>query len=380
MIVKRLLLLLTGIFALNNTNAQRFQPSTTLMGQQHNNVLYGERDIAADTAGIYLDKNGIIYPKVRIPNDELRAANSSLQEWYRGNEKEFVEIARGYNCNFESYSDINAAVLNDSIVETVARRLNIAPTNTITFLIHGFRKPFAPQNGDSSSPEDFETLAATFQRFNSTQTKIVSVYWDALYGCCFSASSKKNRPLFELFELAQTHAEKAGNTLRKIASKISKDTLDVVSHSLGAKVALHALLDISQIPSDTPTNTRVNICLIAPAVSGDMIVENYMKRRPPNDISSTDNYHLYIVYNEDDFVLRKKDNRIGIFGPGPYKYGNTTLGCNYKGAALKLQSKFNSLFKFSEIKLYDLSRVGKCHLVSCYCYGNNLERVLADMK
>src|SRR5690606_13418759 len=139
--------------------AQQFLPSTTLMGQPHNNVLYGERDIAADTAGIYLDKNRIIYPNVRIPNDKLREANSSLQEWYKKNEKEFVEIARGYNCDFASYSDINAAVLNDSIVETLSRRLNMAPTNTMTFLIHGFRKPFAPQNGDSSSPEDFETLA-----------------------------------------------------------------------------------------------------------------------------------------------------------------------------------------------------------------------------
>ncbi|MBD1432343.1 hypothetical protein H8B06_05865 [Sphingobacterium sp. DN00404] len=357
-----------------------FLLSKSLFAQQHSNVLYGERDLYTDTGSIYLDKAGIIYPKVRIPNDELGEANSSLQEWYKKNDKKFVEIARLYNCNFESYNDINAAILNDSIIETVTRNLNKTPTNTATFLIHGFRKPFDTQNGDSSSPDDFETLAATFKKFNSAKTKIVSIYWDALYGCCFSASSKKNKPLFELFELAQAHAEKTGNTLRKIVSKISKDTLNVVSHSLGAKVALYALLDISKIPINTPKNSRVNICLIAPAISANLIIENYMKRQPENDIFFSDNYNLYLAYNEHDFVLRKKDNRIGIFGPGPYKYGNTTLGCNYKREALKLQSQFNALFKFSGIKLYDLSNVGKCHLVSCYCFGNNLEKVLADMK
>ena len=76
-----------------------------------------------------------------------------------------------------------------------------------------------------------------------------------------------------------------------------------------------------------------NICLIAPALSGDSF-KNYYTRTTKFDFKSKDNYKLTILYNDHDFVLRKK---VGWFGPGPYKYVNTTLGCNTKGCTLDFQ-------------------------------------------
>lgn len=353
--------------------------SISLFGRNPN-VLYGERNLDLDTASIYFDKEGSIYPAVRIADDELKNANNSLKEWYSKNEEKFIEIGRLYSCDFDTYSDSNYEILNEAIMQVVIKNLNAAPNSSLTFLIHGFRKPFKPTQYDTSSPEDYETMITSFHKFNTANTKMITVYWDALYDCCFSGNPKRNKPLFKLFERSQKNAEYTGNSLKRILGQISKDTVNIITHSLGAKVAVYSVLNISDSPFNTPSNKRVNICLIAPAISADLISKNYEKRIPEADLSLSDNYHLYIAYNENDFVLKKKDDRWGLFGPGPFKYGETTLGFNYKRAAIKLQSQFKTLFEHSSIQLYDVSYVGKCHLVSCYCYEDNLEDIFMDMQ
>jgi hypothetical protein len=93
-----------------------------------------------------------------------------------------------------------------------------------------------------------------------------------------------------------------------------------------------------------------------------------------------DNYSLFIIYNEKDFVLKKRDNKIGILGPGPYKYGITTLGCNHHKCTIKLEKYFKTNYPNSPIHLYNLSYIGKCHHVRCYCYGVNIEEAFGDME
>jgi Alpha/beta hydrolase of unknown function (DUF900) len=348
---------------------------------QSTHVLYGERNPETNTTNLYFDKEGLLYPNYSIPNDSLLKSNNSLRVWYGKNEKVFIEIAKKYKCSFDGYSNANCFTLNDSIGAFFTRLLDSKHSNGIAFLIHGFRKPFVAINGDSDSPTDYSTLAQTFQKYYPSNTAIVGVYWDGLYSCCFSSNLKKNARLLRLFEIAQTNAEKTGEGLKKIMSQLNQDTITIITHSLGAKVALYSVLNIStNASSKTPTNKRVNICLIAPAISAESISDNYLKRNPTPAIPTADNYHLFIVYNEKDFALKKKEHKLLLFGPGPYKYGNTTLGCNFKNAALKLETKFKVSFKQSTLRIYNCTKsVGKCHHVRCYCSAYNLKEVFGDM-
>lgn len=347
---------------------------------QGTNVLYGERDLETSNTNLYFDKEGLLYPNYKIPNDSLIKSNNSLKEWYSKNENLFIEIAKKYNCGFDGFSDANCSTLNDSIGAFFARLINSKHINSIAFLIHGFRKPFVAINGDSDSPTDYSTLAQTVQKYYPSNTAIVGVYWDGLYSCCFSSNLKKNARLLQLFEIAQTNAEKTGEGLKKIIGQLPQDTITIITHSLGAKVALYATLNFSNNALKTLTNKRVNICLIAPAISAESISDNYLNRNPTLSIQTADNYHLFIVYNEKDFALKKKEHKLLLFGPGPYKYGNTTLGCNFKNAALKLETKFKGSFKQSSLRVYNCTKsVGKCHHVRCYCSADNLKEVFGDM-
>jgi hypothetical protein len=82
-----------------------------------------------------------------------------------------------------------------------------------------------------------------------------------------------------------------------------------------------------------------------------------------------------IVYNEDDFVLKKKDPKTGVFGPGANGYGKTGLGCNHHNQAKKLRAYFEKNFPKSQISLLDKTSLGKCHSLRCYTQGKELEKV-----
>ena len=167
----------------------------------------------------------------------------------------------------------------------------------------------------------------------------------------------------------------AGKALKKIVSGINSETITFVTHSLGAKVAVFALFNVDNDLLPTLSNSRINICLIAPAISAEVIFDNYYKRNSKVDFKSKDNYKISIVYNEQDFVLLKKDPIVGWFGPGPFEYGNTTLGCNYNNVAKALKTKFLLKLQNSPIELFNFAFVGKCHYVSCYCIDDSLEEV-----
>jgi hypothetical protein len=292
-----------------------------------------------------------------------------------GNGSEFLKISAAYKCNFDKCNSENCTGLNNSIAASLRKKINDLNSEyqSVTFLIHGFRKPFKEENGDTDSPYDFSLMRNAIDKYYGEKTLYVEIYWDAYYDCCFSARASNNERLFELFGHAQSNAEFVGKSLNAVITGLNYSKINIVTHSLGAKVALNALFDTETTGVKTPSNQKVNICLIAPAISPESIYTNYYKRNSDIDFKNKDNYNLVVVYNEKDFVLRKKDNKVGLFGPGPYKYGNTTLGCNHHDAATNLVVKIKKDYPNSNIKSFDVSYVGKCHLVSCYCYSDNLE-------
>jgi hypothetical protein len=346
---------------------------------QNKHVLYGERDLNPGSIKIFFDKEGWIYPNLRIENTSLANCNSSLKDWYAKHPLDFVKIASMYRCLFDDFNERNASQLNDSISSVLVRAIKSTKQGSVTFLLHGFRKAFVSKNSDTDSQEDFKLLKETFLKFHSKGTEIVEVYWDGMYDCCFSTKTKTNKALFQLFEEAQLNAEKTGIGFKHIVNSIHLDTLNIITYSLGAKVAFYSLLNLNNGKLKTPSNTCVNICLIAPAISPNLIAENYFDRNSELNFKNRDNYRLFIVYNEKDFALKKKDPLFLLFGPGPFKYGNTTLGCNCKHSASLLKQKFAENYPNSPIRLYNLSVVGKCHYMRCYCKSDNLKAVCEDL-
>jgi hypothetical protein len=113
--------------------------------------------------------------------------------------------------------------------------------------------------------------------------------------------------------------------------------------------------------------------LIAPAIGGIESFENYWNRNTSLNFKEKDNYSWYILYNEKDFALRKKDSKMGLFGPGCVNYGNTTLGCNHQNEIEKLQRLFNKQYPKSTIKFENMTWMGKKHSLKYYAEGNILQ-------
>ena len=350
--------------------------ANSLIVAQSTHVLYGERDLKNEHLAIYIDKEGSLYPNYSISNSSLDSCNASLKDWYKKHSIDFISISKLYNCNFSTYSIENCNILNDSIVSSVQHTINTkkGEYTSVSFLIHGYRKPFVKTNGDRTSPRDYATLEEAINK--SFTTLFVVVYWDGMYGCCFSTNTKENKQLYHLLQEAKKNALPVGQCLRKVLFNLHFDTINVITHSLGAEVAINALFNTSDCAFQTPTNSRINICLIAPALSEDSF-KNYYNRTTSYDFKTKDNYKLTILYNDHDFVLRKK---VGWFGPGPYKYVNTTLGCNTKGCTLDFQNRFKNNFANSSLQLIDGSGVGQCHLIACYCSSYCIEELFGSLK
>lgn len=343
------------------------------------NVLFGEVPKSGNVTAVFFDREGSIYPEYFIPDSSLRGAGSSLRQWYKRHPADFRRIAMNYHCAFTTYTGESARVLNDSI--TVAARRIIdrnkgSSKNAVTFLVHGFRKRYTSINGDTPSPADYTVLEAAIDRYTTFKTAFVTVYWDGMYGTFSKKNLKQNRDLLRSFETARENAAAAGRSLRFLMAGLAVDTLNVVTHSLGAEVACSALFDTCGSCCTTPVNKVVHICLIAPAIGGEERFKSYCVRNPQK-AAEADNYRLCIVYNTNDFVLKKK---YGILGPGPYKYGETTLGCSWNGTATNLQAYFKEHYPTSAIELVDLSDAVSCHHISCYAAGDNLKPMVAFMR
>jgi hypothetical protein len=343
-------------------------------------VLYGERKEDIESLSLYFDKEGTIYPEYYISDNSLENSQASLIKWYKKNTQTFREICKQYEINADEASDENIALLQVAIVKRFVSKAGTPSdsVNSITFLIHGFRKPFKENQTDYTSIEDYKALEKSIQNLSKQKTRFVEIYWDGNYDCCIGKNIFRNKRIFRLFEDAQLNAERTGNNLRNIINNINFEKVNILTHSLGALVAVQSTFNYKPSSVETPAK-KISICLIAPAIAGESVFNSYYTRNTPYDFKQKDNYRLAIAYNENDFILKKKFNAVGVnWGPGPYKYGNTTLGCNYENEAVKLKNMFNKKFANSYIELIDLSKAGSCHYLGndCYSKGNTLENVV----
>jgi hypothetical protein len=347
----------------------------------HNYVLFGERQLTDSIPSVYFDKNGNPYPNHFIPDSVLAECNGSLESFYSKYPEEFKKIAYNYRCNFNTYSSNHVSILNDSILANVANAINNAyDKNTpLIFIIHGFRKSFTNKPGVYTSVIDYDIFIHSWSNLSHKKTGFVRVFWDGTYGE-FKMNTKAMKNIFPLFLQAQQNADAVGLGLRKLLLNIPHYDISIFAHSLGGKVATAALFNTQSNNIQTPSNPTINIVLIAPAIAGLNVFKYYYCRNTSYPFEQHDNYRLYILYNCKDFVLKKKDFIIELFGPGPLKHGATTLGCNYKNEAIKTKTFFKSHFKQSPITLINMTKMlKKCHHLRCYCANNNLNELNHQM-
>ncbi len=309
------------------------------------NVHFGERDL--NRAAICYDYEGNIYPPIFISDSEMSIAESRLSIWYETHTKEKDSIIHLLNlAHSVSLSD-----LNDQLFHYYLKSFTNGDNRSPLFLVHGFRKSFHETEGDVSSVTEFERCKETVDpRFLP-----VEIYWDGFYDCCFSMNKKKNTELFELFEQAYSNASKVASTFARNLSNLPSSTIQLVGHSLGGKIVLEAA------SLKTNQNQNWQVTAIAPAMDTRLL-----------SLLSFQQTKLLILYNEHDFVLLKKDNKLGWFGPGVDDYGSTRLGCNYKNE-LNILSKME---KFKTIlTVIDCSDLGKNHSWRVYIREGKMDLV-----
>lgn len=339
-------------------------------------VVFGQKHPNDTLTSIYFDCKGFIYPDNVVQNTELLACKASLYDWYNTHTEYTDSILDVYNISklrvtIESshgqasettYRFISS--LNDTLIKEKIRYLDsLANGNGLEFYIHGFRKSYLENERDVTSVTEFGMLASELDKTRTRKNLVVRVYWDGMYDCCFSANRKKNTELFELFETAAQHAESVSNSFSKLLYSSTSASINIIGHSLGAKVAVQGVLESANYTS------KFNVCLIAPAIPGSLINMYY------EEMEILPSCKWLVVYNEKDFVLKKKDNKVGMFGPGAHRYGETTLGCNKNKDAEKLEKWMKEKRPNIPFNLLDKTEIGKCHSLRCYTKNDQLTEV-----
>ena len=363
--------------------------TTNLASQKNKHVLYGEKAIyyqpLENEFGLFFDKNGDIYSNDIIKKTDLIAHKSSLKEFYKQNPARFLAISKKYNLEFITYSDENFSVFQDSIAVKNIRKINKFQENSSLFiLIHGFRKSFVKRTRSTTSIEDYAYLKKGILNVqkDTTKTKFLEIYWDGMFDSFFGEEKSPLKEILKLYEKeAQQNAKKTGYALRKIVSKIDTKQYHIITHSLGAQVGICLLTNAYANTIDkhitklkTPSQNKINVFMIAPAMSSEPFKE-YYNRETNLNFEENDNYFLSVIYNKKDIVLRKK---IFIFGPGPKKYGNTTLGCNHKNEIGVLEDLFTNNYKNSFLKTYSTTE-NKDHRIKNYIKTKNFKNYILEI-
>lgn len=327
-------------------------------------VVFGERNLHSNEKALFFDRNGFIYPDTLISDSSLQASEASLLKFYQTH----PEFCQPYFAKFnltpsedkEIYKQLNDSIFKYALLELKKTAKDYA---SIQINVHGFRKSFHDNGVDVPSTVEYGLLRKDREQFGLQNSLMIDIYWDATYGCCFGLDFKKNDSLFILFEKAMLQAEQVSKPLSSIIDNFSGKRIHLLAHSLGTRVAVSALRQTNNIESD------IRVGLIAAAIPRTLITDGYKQQAFKSSL------RWMIYYNEKDFALLKKDNVLGIIGPGAYTHGVTTLGCNKENDALKLKKEMLAISPKVSIQLVKMNHIGKCHSLRCYTNGTDLNPI-----
>ncbi len=335
------------------------------------NVSYAQTYIRSEkienVTRVFLDKNGDVYPRSDIDENLFRNANYELKKL----------SSLGSVNTYTSYRTWQKR--QNELSEKLASKVNgeVSSGQNLYIFIHGFRKPLAPLNGDTSAHDDYGIMRERINQATGQENYFLEIYWDGMY-LKPDHSLKFIVSLGKMFKKqAITNAQNAGLGLRKVISKIEKNDITVITHSLGAEVAISLLFNDEEEEEDATPHQRINICMAAPAISKKEF-RSYYNRSLENPFIGRDNYNLTIIYNEEDLVLSKAYKFLGVKLSFSRRYGNTRLGCNCGNEAYELEDYFKKHFPSSPIQLIHATSFGASHHSLSYFGSEEFMLYLAE--
>jgi len=116
------------------------------------------------------------------------------------------------------------------VIAEIDQKLKGNNSKDLIVLIHGFNDPI-PDGA-------YYSLRKNIEKYLSSNPVFIEVYWDGL-------TALGNNPILSnIWSYAQSNSAKVGLGLRKILNKINPNIrLTLLTHSLGASVATHALFN-----------------------------------------------------------------------------------------------------------------------------------------
>lgn len=335
------------------------------------NVSYAQTYIRSEkienVTRVFLDKNGDVYPLSNIDENLFRNANYELKKL----------SSLGSVNTYTSYRTWQKR--QNELSEKLASKVNgeVSSGQNLYIFIHGFRKPVVPINGDTSAHDDYGIMRERINQATGQENYFLEIYWDGMY-LKPDHSLKFIVSLGKMFKKqAITNAQNAGLGLRKVISKIEKNDITVITHSLGAEVAISLLFNDEEEEEDATPHQRINICMAAPAISKKEF-RSYYNRSLENPFIGRDNYNLTIIYNEEDLVLSKAYKFLGVKLSFSRRYGNTRLGCNCGNEAYELEDYFKKHFPSSPIQLIHTTSFGASHHSLSYFGSEEFMLYLAE--
>jgi hypothetical protein len=223
-----------------------------------------------------------------------------------------------------------------NIISEIEQKIKSTSSNDLIVLIHGFNDPIP----DAA----YYSLRKNIEKYLQVKPVFIEVYWDGL-------TSLGDNPVFSnIWGYAQSNSAKVGLGLRNILNKLNQNIrLTILTHSLGASVATHALFNPGKWPKKfqeeleneyhsenipTPKQKDIRIAMIAPAIPGIKVFDHIDYTIPENTVPTIT--RVVIGYNHFDYAVTKG----GLFASA---FGSTALGANDKNEVNKTIIAINEI-------------------------------------
>ncbi len=226
--------------------------------------------------------------------------------------------------------------IRKNIIAEINQKISANNTNDLIVLIHGFNDPIP----DAA----YYSLRKNIEKYLRSKPVFIEVYWDGL-------TALGDNPLFSnIWGYAQSNSAKVGLGLRSLLNKINPNIrLTLLTHSLGASVATHALFNPGKWPKKfqeeleqeyhsenipTPKQKDIRIAMLAPAIPGIKVFDHIDYTVPENTIPTIT--RVVIGYNHFDYAVTKG----GLFASS---FGSTALGADDKNEVNKTIIAINDI-------------------------------------
>ncbi len=227
-------------------------------------------------------------------------------------------------------------VVRKSYIAEVEKSLVANNTRDLVVFIHGFNDP---------TPDAYYySLRRNIEAHLKNKPVFIEVYWDGL-------TAMGDNPIFSnIWGYAQSNSAKVGLGLRNMLNKLNTNIrLSIVTHSLGASVATHALFNPGKWPKKfqeeleqdyhsenipTPKQKDIRIGMLAPAIPGIKVFDHIDYTIP--EFSPPTITRVVIGFNHFDFAVTKG----GLFAS---YFGSTALGADDKDEVKKTIEAIKSI-------------------------------------